>query len=266
MDQLATRQKLYEEAYDIKIIKRLPIMIRLDGRSFTKLTRKIDRPYDIKMMDIMANTMLLTIMEIEGALFGYQQSDEITIILRNDQTFESQPWFANRIQKMCSIAASIATLSFNKYYTSLEEKPNLIGDALFDARVFAVPSLSEVVNNLIFRQQDCIRNAITSAAQTELGKKFGRKTAYEILEKRNIHDRLLLLKTQCNIDFDNIYPTCFKRGIGAYKVPTFINEISRNKWTLDYEIPIFAQDKNFVMNILNSGHDLYRAKVLDIKE
>lgn len=264
IDILGNRMKAYEEAYDSKIIRRLPIIIRVDGRNFSRLTQKIKRPFDPVMMDIMAHTMLHSAMEIEGTVFAYQQSDEITFVLKNDQSLESQPWFGNRVQKMIGVASSIATLAFYKYLSSLEIKPDLVGDPIFDARVFAVPSALETVNCLIWRQQDCIRNAITNAAQAELGKKFGKKTAIKVLDQRKTYERLVILKKECNIDFDTYYPTAFRRGIAAYKIPTIFNtageEVSRNKWNLDKEIPIFTQDKNFLLSIINSGHDIFRQK------
>ncbi len=262
MDIFGDRFKLYEDNYDFQLMRRVPVIIRCDGKNFSRLTRKVEKPFDSILTDCMINTMFESIKEMEGALFGYQQSDEITFVLRNDQSNESLPWFKNRIQKIISTAASLATYSFNNYLNSLNIKPNLVGCALFDARVFTVPNNVEVLNNLIWRQQDCLRNAVASAAQTELKKKFGRKTALELLEKRNVKERIQLLKTECQIDFETKYPTSFRRGAAVYKVPTVSgpDATSRYKWVVSKEIPIFADDRNFIMNILNSGHDIFRLK------
>jgi len=124
-------------------------------------------------MALMANTMIDMAKELEGCIFAYQQSDEVTFVLRNDQSLEAQPWFDNRIQKMASISGAMATDIFKDLYDSLSERPDLEWPALFDARAFGVPSMSEVANNLVFRQQDCIRNAVTNVVQTELAKRFG---------------------------------------------------------------------------------------------
>ena len=263
IDELGQRIKTYEDAYDTTIIKRLPVICRIDGKNFSRLTKKIQRPFDLIMIELMAQTMVSTIMEMEGAVFGYQQSDEITFILKNDQSFESEPWFGNRIFKIASITSSIATLSFKKHFDALDKKIDLVGDALFDARVFAVPSVSEAANSIQWRQADCLRNAITNAAQAELGKKFGRKTAYKLLEGKNSHQRLTLLKEECNINFDTHYPTAFRRGIAAYKIPIIAGDVSRNKWILDREAPIFAQNRNFLINIITMGRDLYRVENLN---
>jgi tRNA(His) 5'-end guanylyltransferase len=209
-------------------------------------------------------------MEMDGAVFGYQQSDEITIILRNDQSLESVPWFNNRIQKIVSVSSALVTLHFNKYISSLDPQPNLVGQAIFDARLFSVPSINEAINNLIWRQQDCIRNAISSAAYAELGKKYGKKTAQKMLMGKKAHDKLILLKSECDIDFDRFYPTFYRRGIAAYRTPVITKtkdgEATRNKWILDRQIPLFIDNKNFITNILNSGHDIFRAGNLIPKE
>lgn len=263
MLSLSERQKNYEFAYDYQIIKRLPIIIRVDGHSFSKLTRKVQKPYSQKFSAIMAGTMLSMAKSIDGCIFSYQQSDEISFIVRNDQTHETESWFANRIQKITSITAALATIEFNKILNSLEDKPSLIGDAIFDARVFGVPTISEAINNLVFRQQDCIRNAVTSSALVELSKVLGRKESFKALHEKSRLQRIALLDEKCNIDFHSFYPSSFRMGIAAYKVPKILDteqgQVTRQKWTLDYNLPEFSNNRDFIMNILNSGKDIFRA-------
>ena len=262
MDNLSDRQKRYEDASDIILTTRLPIIIRVDGKSFHKVCKKVIKPFDPGVVDCMANAMLRSIENIEGAVFGYQQSDEITFVLRNDQSLESQPWFKNRIQKMTSVTSSLVTYNFNQHLSSLKDPPNLIGDKLFDARVFIVPSINEAVNNLIWRQLDCIRNAITNASYYELGKKFGKKSAQGMIQNKKVDERLVLLSKECGIDFEDKYPISYKRGVCAYKVPMIETssgeEIARNRWKLDYDTPLFVQNKTFLQTIISNGHDIYR--------
>ncbi len=260
---LANRQKSYEEAYDHKIIRRLPVIVRVDGKNFSRLTRRLLRPYCPKLMSLMAHTMLSVVKDVEGCIFAYQQSDEITFVLRNDNTLDTEPWYGNRIQKIASISAALTTYHFNEGLRDMDDPPGLAGPAIFDARVFAVPSLNEVVNNLIFRQQDCIRNAVTTAAQAELGNRFGRKTAASLLEERTTKDRIELLREKCDIDFNEYYPERFRFGIGAYRVPKIIQtesgQITRQRWAIDASLPEFVDNRDFVMTILNSGSDIFRA-------
>lgn len=260
---LADRQKEYEQAFDFKIIRRIPIVIRVDGRSFSRITRKLPRPFCPLMMEVMAETMLEVSKKLDGAIFAYQQSDEINFLLRNDQTVDTEPFFGNRIQKITSIAAATTTLAFNRLKESSGLK--LAGEAIFDARVVGVPTVTESINNLIWRQQDCTRNAITNAALAELGKKYGRKTAAKILHGRNAEERKEILLDDCEIDFDTYYPSKFRYGIAVFKAPKIIEteshgQVTRNKWVIDYNIPKFTEDREFVLDILNSGRDILRAE------
>lgn len=262
---LDDRQKEYENAYDIKIINRIPIIIRIDGKNFHHVTRRLEKPYCPSMLNLMATTMLGVVREIDGAVFGYQQSDEITIVVRNDQSLETQPWYGNRVQKIVSISAALATFEFSAAYLNLDhdERPNLAGKIIFDARVFAVPTVGEVVNNLIFRQQDCIRNALNNATSAELTKLHGKKAADKILHEKSSLEREELLHSECGIVFSTHYPAAYRHGIAAYKAPriidTEVGQITRNRWILDRNLPKFSEDRNFALDIINFGHDIFRA-------
>lgn len=261
---LGDRQKEYEFVYDYKITKRIPIIIRTDGRAFSRLTKKLPRPYCTKMQHLMADTMLEVCKQMEGAVFAYQQSDEITYILKNDQSHETEPWFDNRVQKIASVSASLATYYFNHLYSNMDEKPNIFGRATFDARVFAVPSIIEAINNIIFRQQDCIKNSVSSASSAELSKLYGKKGAVNKLHGKNQDERKELLLKECEIDFEKHYPKSFIYGIAAYRIPKIIEtengQITRHQWALDMELPNFIDDKSFLYTILSTGKDIFRAK------
>jgi len=132
-DTLGDRQKDYEKAFDYSLIRRTPIIVRVDGRSFHKVCRKLAKPYEPLMLEAMVNTMFYVVSEMAGAVFAYQQSDEITFVLRNDQSLDSEPWYDNRVQKIVSIVSSLATLGFNKTINNIDKKLDLTGDAIFDA-------------------------------------------------------------------------------------------------------------------------------------
>lgn len=266
-DSLGDRQKDYEKASDYTLIRRTPIICRVDGRSFHRVCRKLNKPYEPLLLEAMAKTMFYVVGEMAGAVFAYQQSDEITFVLRNDQSLDSEPWYGNRIQKISSVAASLATLGFNKAILNSDNKLNLVGDAIFDARVFALPSIGEVVNNLIWRQQDCTRNAVSGASQAVLGKKFGKKVALKMLHGQSTKDKLELMRTECGIDFSQEFPTAYRMGVGAYKVPMIIpskdgTNSTRKKWTIDWDLPDFVTERDFIYNLIFSGHDVFRENSL----
>jgi tRNA(His) 5'-end guanylyltransferase len=214
------------------------------------------------MIELMSSTMFEAIKEIDGAVFGYQQSDEISFILRNDQELDTQPWFDNRVQKLASITSALVTYLFNGQLRSMGEPPNLAGQTIFDARVFTVPDYSEAVNNMVFRQQDCMRNALTQAVYAGLGKKHGKKNAFHMIEGKSQEERLDLLLEECGIDFARDYPLAFTHGIGAYRAPKMIEtvhgKVTRHKWIMDLNLPKFTEDRGFLLGIVTAGSDVFR--------
>ncbi len=261
-ENLGSRQKDYEKAADFTMIRRLPLIVRLNGRSFGRLTKNLTKPFSIEIQNIMAETMMSSIMEIQGAVFGFQHHDEINFILRNDLNFDSEPWYQNRIQKINSVSSSLATLAFNKSLNRLPLPLDIVGDAVFDARVWTVPSIAEAVNYIIWRQQDCFKDSVTTAAQIGLNNTIGKRAAAKYLYKTSIIEKKELLYKYSKIDFED-YPDLFKKGSAAYKVPTIVSDkdepIYKNKWVLNDEIPSFVEEKDFIYNILLNGHDIFRA-------
>lgn len=202
---------------------------------------------------------------IQGCVLGYTQSDEITLVLVDYQNREADAWFDNNIQKMVSVSASMATLAFNnafcmncgdyiqKYFEeNNEHNLNHIGimqdkwwTAMFDSRVFTLPK-EEVVNCLIWRQQDATRNSIQAVGQANF--------SHTQLHGKNCNDIQDMLMLQKGINW-NDYPTTLKRGSCCIKKPFKINEGTeqetiRNKWIIDNEIPIFTQDKDYINKLI----------------
>jgi tRNA(His) 5'-end guanylyltransferase len=248
---LGDRMKEYERAYDISLTSRLPVIIRLDGKCFSKWTKKAEliKPFDGRLVNLMAEATVKTAEQIEGCRFGYTQSDEITFVLRNDQSLESTPWFGNRLQKICSVASSMVTHFFNKgcYFAD--------NPAFFDARAFLVPNIEEAINCLIWRQNDCTKNSISCATYYEIAKKRGRRTARKLIHGLNQNQQQELLFSETGINW-NDYPTSFKRGIGCYR-ETFVKivdeeEITRSAWQVEEELSIFTRNRNFLYSVFSN--------------
>ena len=116
-DNLGTRMKeYYEQVPKFRLYRRTPVAIRIDGKAFHTFTRGIQKPFDEVLGNAMVRTMEYLCKNIQGCVFGYTQSDEITLLLIDYQTFETSAWFDYEIQKICSISASMATMAFNKYF------------------------------------------------------------------------------------------------------------------------------------------------------
>lgn len=161
-DSLGDRMKGYEEAVRTSLPRRLPIIIRVDGKAFHTYTRGCERPFDPKLQEVMNETAKALCKEIQGVQLAYIQSDEISLLLHNYKTFTTQPWFGNQIQKMVSVAAGTASAIFTSRSPTIF---NEIKHAVFDARVFIVPT-EDVCNYFIWRQQDTIRNSVQMLARS----------------------------------------------------------------------------------------------------
>jgi len=252
---LGERMKEYEKVSRGYLMRRTPVVIRLDGCHFHTFTRGLDKPYDKTLMKIMQQTMQYLCENIQGCVLGYTQSDEITLVLVDYQNLNTSAWYDNQIQKICSVTASLATLAFNKYWTretediydnyifssgsgeqefqrwKLFDKKNF--EAVFDARVFNL-SPEEVVNNLIWRQQDATRNSINLLGQSLYSHK-----ELQGISANQLQNKMLVEK---DVNWNN-EPTSFKRGSCCRK-----NE--NGKWFIDNEIPIFTEDRQYIANLL----------------
>lgn len=156
---LAPRMKLYEEASQILLPRRLPMIIRVDGRAFSRLTSHAGKPWDPRVRLAMESAARWLLGDIQGAKFAYCQSDEISVLATDYDALNSEPWFGKNLQKIVSIAAATAATGFN-----MAQVQTGIALATFDARAFVLPQ-AEVCNYFIWRQRDCTRNSVQGLAQ-----------------------------------------------------------------------------------------------------
>ena len=146
-DDLGDRMKEYEgREANRKVIPRLPVCARIDGKCFSKFTRGLERPYDIRLSRLMIETTR-KLMQESTALAGYTQSDEISLLFYSEDA-KSQMFFDGRIQKLTSILASMITALFNSKLTEYvpEKKDEL---AMFDCRVWELPDKSKATNTFL---------------------------------------------------------------------------------------------------------------------
>lgn len=247
-DELGTRMKeFYEDRFRYKLPRRAYTIMRIDGKAFHTYTRGLERPFDDGLINDMNVTAAYLCKNIMGAKMGYVQSDEISILITDFDTQDTQAWFDYNVQKMTSIAASLATSEFNRLRLirkAMDEKFMKIVDAVdlstfkmanFDARVFQIPSRVEVENYFIWRQQDAVRNSISSVAQSLYSPK-------ELNGVKTNEMQELIFKKGINW---NDYNFRKKRGAVIGKVEVEVdNEAIRNRWEV-IETPIFTQDREF---------------------
>ena len=276
-DSLGDRMKEnYENRAKTYLVRRMPVIIRLDGKAFHTFTKGMKKPYDEIFHNTMNATMKYLCENIQCCKLGYTQSDEITLLLTDYDTLDTDAWFDNNVQKICSVSASMATMAFNKFFlqeiaqydmewkcgftpqsvtiqnehreyiSNLKEKAHK--GAMFDSRCFNIPE-DEVTNCFIWRQQDATRNAIQMLGQCNF--------SHKELQGKSCNDIQDMLMLEKGINFNDM-PAEFKRGVCCIKekyypdpMPGYedceINaETVRTRWVLDKEIPIFTQNRNYV--------------------
>lgn len=255
MNQQYNRYLSYENATNYNIIGKIPVIIKIDARSFANISNNITKPFCHKTSALFSKTMFSLVKQIDGVVFGYHYSDKIILVLRNDKTINTEPWFGNNIQKISSVASSIATYEFLTNYWGINNRPELNGNIVFKANTFAVPDINEAINYILYKQFHCMRYAVYET----LYYKFGDKTD-SLLTNKNIEERIKIIN-DAGIDF-NSYPTSFRYGVSTYLVPKLIDtnngQITKLKWIIDFNTPLFSENKNRLTTILNTGSDIFR--------
>lgn len=238
---LGDRMKKYESVTNTYLIQRMPILCRVDGRAFHSFCKGMEKPYDKHFMKIMDITTKYLRENIPDCEIAFVESDEITLCLFPYKTYATTPFFDGRVQKLCSVISSMATYIFNKtlndwinypicdiedlpsdYQERVEERAwaDKLKDrvGMFDCRVWNLPK-EEVLNCLLWRQQDSKRNAINTAGQTWIGKK-----QVHSMKTTDIIDKL----KEMNIDYWTAIPKEYHYGRTFTSLP-----VEKNVWIFD---------------------------------
>lgn len=252
---LGDRMKRYEAAYNFMFPIRLPLMLRLDGVHFSKNVKrwKSKKPYDARLSYAMQMTCKGLAEKIPGVQLVYSQSDEISILIRDDMSNDTQPWHGKELNKIMSIASAKASNLFNYYFFQGVEGGAAYEEmAEFDCRGYVVPE-PEIFNAFNWRQRDCTKNSISMLARTMFSTKQ--------LHKKNGSEMQDMMMLQHGVNWNDM-PTAFKRGFCIIKkeivkeIPLrdernriIIGEtdtIIRSAWVIDTEIPIFTQNPEYI--------------------
>lgn len=263
-DELGNRMKVnYENRTRILLPRRTYSIIRIDGKCFSNFTKNLDKPFDAGLIADMNETATYLCKNIQGAKIGFVQSDEISILMTDFDGLQTDAWFDGNIQKIVSVAASLAASKFNqlRWMRYVNERYNNTEDnvswewfegvrklklADFDARTFTIPSKTEVANMFLWRQQDTVRNSISSVAQTLYSSK-------ELHGKNMSQQQEMIFQKGQNW---NDYDPMLKRGRFVFKeevklATPFVSadklqsSYVRYRWVVE-ECPIFSQDMNFL--------------------
>jgi tRNA(His) 5'-end guanylyltransferase len=281
---LGERMKEYE--YDARIFlkRNTHYIIRIDGRSFSKYTKGLDKPFDEELMSDMIETTKYLCQNISLCKFGYTQSDEISLVLTDYDNEVCEPFFGGNVQKIISVVASMATAKFNQLRSTRKPKKtrkkneqniNTIEQqpiAHFDTRIFVIDDQIEVVNYFMWRQRDAIRNSIAALAQS--------KFSHKKLENKNGDEMKEMLLQEQNVDWNKI-SISKQRGTGIVKQyqlwyretenlkepgvfkkvveKGYVNSAmvqqgfyERKVWVEDNNTPIFGDNREYILSLLPS--------------
>ena len=197
---LGDRMKLYERRETgRRCMPLLPICARIDGKRFSRWTAGLERPYDARLSALMQHVCAQLVRETQ-ALVGYTQSDEISLVYQATSP-DSQVFMDGRIQKLTSVLASMATAWFNAAVPEhLPERS--AAPAIFDCRVWTLPSREEAANTFLWRERDATKNAVSMATRHYY-------SHAQVDGKTSAEQQELLF--QAGVNF-NDYPAFFKRG------------------------------------------------------
>jgi len=196
-DSIGNRMKEnYEDRYRLKLTRRMPVILRLDGKAFHTLTRKCEKPFDKTFQATMQSTAMELCSQVQGAKCAYVQSDEISMLLTDFDRLTTDAWFDYNLQKIVSVSAGIASAYFTAHYM------NDGYTAVFDSRAFNVPK-EEVCNYFIWRQQDWIRNSVQALSQSHY--------SHKQLHKKNTSDMHKMLHEK-GVNWADLDPV-WKNGV-----------------------------------------------------
>lgn len=246
-DALGQRMKAYEAISQYHLMRRTPVIIRVDMKAGHTFTKHLHKPYDDIFQGAMRDTMKFMCENIQNCVFGYAQSDEITFVLIDYETLTTDAWFGYRTDKLCSIAASMATMKFNQAFTNrasewcedywdawntTEDDRNYFNTlnecmnkgAMFDARCFNIPK-EEVTNLVYWRQLDAMRNSVQSLGQAHYSARQLHGASCEVIKE---------MLRQDDMDWNDL-PITQQRGVACRKSAS-------GGWYIDYTMPILKGD------------------------
>lgn len=247
-DELDKKMRIYEQSIDQCILPDMYLVARLDGRSFSRLTKEVcnfEAPFDVRFRDMMVNTVKQLMDCGFRVVYGFTESDEISLLFHKEEAT-----FGRKVRKFNSILAGQASAAF-----SLQ-----LGQVIaMDCRMVPLPSIEKVKDYFLWRQEDAHRNALNAHCYWMLRKEgMGAQEATAQLDGKSISYKNELLFSR-GINFDKL-PAWQKRGIGVFwadveKVgfnPITKQEVltTRRELTVEYDLPLGQQYGDMVASFL----------------
>ena len=253
-DELDLKMRVYETAHDWCVLPNMYMVARIDGRSFTKLTKDIHKfqaPFDETFRNYMVETVKHLMNCGFNIIYGFTQSDEISLLFDFNETT-----FSRKARKYNSILAGEASAKFSTLLGSM---------AAFDCRISELPNKQLVVDYFRWRSEDAHRNALNSHCYWRLRQDgFSQNQATGKLKGLNIAAKNELL-FQYGINFNEL-PNWQKRGAAIYwrhiekngfnpKTNEKIT-VKRRELFTDFELPMSEAYDNFIIELIDSNDEI----------
>lgn len=238
-DSLGDRMKSYYEGrYKIALTRRMPVILRLDGKAFHTFTRGCEKPFDYQITSSMEQTARYLLKNIQGAKVVYTQSDEISVLITDYDTIKTDAWFDYELQKMCSISAAMASVHFTLAYAQCSGHGDTYFDTIkpahFDCRAFNIPK-EDVSNYFLWRFNDWVRNSVSMLAQAHF--------SHKELHKKSTADKHEMLHTK-GINWNDLAER-WKNGIFVFK------DFEGNVCTIPLNIKEHEERERFFNRFIN---------------
>lgn len=231
---IGDRFKRYEAVTQNFLSPRTPVIIRVDGNAFHTLTRRLwKRNYSEVFESIMDKTALEICPNISGVKFAYVQGDEISFLLTDYDTIETQPWFGYNTSKLVSISAGMCSTFFT---LNMVNNDLLHQHGWFDSRAFNVPQ-NDVVNYFVWRQRDWERNSVSMFARTLY--------SHKELHKKNCGEMKEMMKEK-GLDWESLEGPK-RKGRAIYK--------EDEQWFLDHNVPSFSEKRGLIEQFVYLDED-----------
>lgn len=242
IDDFGGRMKNYENAFRQYLPGRMPVVIRIDGCHFHTFTKGMDKPFDEPLIAVFWETCKYLAQNIMGCKLVYHQSDEISILLTNYDKLTTASWFENNLQKIVSVAASLATAKFNEEIRTVYPDRPL---ATFDARAWVLPQ-DEVTNYFLWRQMDATKNSVSMVSQAHF-------PHHELqgLDGGALQDKLFKEK---GLNWNDL-PVWQKHGACIVKQEYLKGTAVRRKWDVDLNTPVFSQDREYINRFVYTNRE-----------
>lgn len=236
MDALGDEQKRFEQAFaGEKIMPGIPVLARLDGRSFHSFTKGLSRPFSEKLISSIQETTKVLVEEFKPTV-AYTQSDEITLCWLNEETQETKLMFGGKIQKLTSVMAATASVHFNYFVHTLIGPEYSVKRPTFDCRVWQVPTPQVAAENFLWREMDASKNSVSMAASAYFSPKE--------LDGKSTKERKAMLYGK-GVTWAR-YPASFRKG-------TYFRRVTTERYLTPSELAAIPEEHRPKGPVVRSG-------------